>query len=141
MLKSVKIGDVVRHPNPKFGVGEVTAVTNDNIEVRFSQRVVMLKAAVALPLLEPANRADLPAAKRARKSSRLASGKGCRFDRGVCTRCGLPAAPVWRYKDTHGGKVLLCSRCREGPLKRFRKKIDALSRSSGGAFESNRRRH
>ena len=62
MLTSVKIGDVVRHPNDELGVGEVIDVTNDNMEVRFAQRIVKLKAAVGLPSLEPAAREDLPVA-------------------------------------------------------------------------------
>ena len=180
MLKSVKIGDVVRHLNDELGVGEVIEVTDDNIKMRFAQGRVTLKAAVALPLLQLANRADLPAATRAKarratapvapangceackalhrsqvsrdgkwkscptcakQSIRLASGRGHRLTRGVCTFCKLPAAPVWRYKNSDAAEIVLCSRCREAPLKRFRKRSDALNRSTGGAFESNRRRH
>ena len=104
MLKPVKIGDVVRHPNHELGVGEVIDVTNDNIEVRFAQRTVKLKAAVALPLLEPAAREDLPVATRPKTRGRSTSTASA----GRCEACGKVLNRSQRSRD---GKWKSCPKC------------------------------
>lgn len=72
----------------------------------------------------------------------VANKRGTRLTRGRCSRCGdSVASPVWRYTGTTAGDILICSRCKPFVFDESRKKIDALDRSTGGAFESNRRRH
>ncbi len=71
----------------------------------------------------------------------LANKRGTRLAQGPCNRCGLVRKPVWRYRDSAFDEILLCSECKTAVFDESRKKIDALNWSTGGGFESNRRRH
>jgi Protein of unknown function (DUF3553) len=54
----LKEGDFVRHrERPEWGVGRVSRVSGDNMEVHFQDHVRMLKTAIAEPHLDRA-RAD-----------------------------------------------------------------------------------
>lgn len=79
--------------------------------------------------------------KSSKKTFDLANKRGTRLTQGPCSRCGLVRKPVWRYRDSTFDEIFLCSECKTVAFDESRKKIDALNWSTGGGFESNRRRH
>jgi hypothetical protein len=74
-----KEGDYVRHrERPAWGVGRVSRVSGDNLEVHFQDHIRLLNAAIAAPHLDRARAEDFQApvtaapakrASRARKNS------------------------------------------------------------------------
>jgi hypothetical protein len=78
-----------------------------------------------------------------RKRVYLESRRGTRVEGPrACTECKQSRAVVWRYARSNLGEVHLCAVCKVRAFERSFGKIDALDMSvSGGAFESNRRRH
>lgn len=68
----------------------------------------------------------------------LRSPRGTRVQSGSCAQCSISAKTLWRYTKKDGEPLVLCERCKHRILGRplFWRKI-----LSGGAFESNRRRH
>jgi len=66
----------------------------------------------------------------------LKSSRGERIQRpSKCSRCGQPAAVVWKYAKSNIGTVYLCSRCKPWVLDASFGKIDALDHAyQGGRF-------
>lgn len=60
---------------------------------------------------------------------------------GICSECRLPSQIVWHYRQSSHGEVFICGHCRAELLSELSGR-DALDHyHSGGAFETNRRRH
>ena len=79
------------------------------------------------------------------KSVKLISKRGTRLvGDHICSNCRIKTSNPTRYAQSNIGEVVLCGRCK--PRVRNRsfesKKIDALDiATTGGGFETNRRRH
>ena len=61
---------------------------------------------------------------------------------GQCLRCCGSSRPIWYYSKSTVGAILVCSPCHDQLLSGSTDREDALDRAvSGGAFDTNRRRH
>ena len=59
-----------------------------------------------------------------------------------CNNCGIIKQPTWHYVNSTWGEVHLCSKCKPEVFDRSFGKMDALDKAwSGGAFETNKRKH
>lgn len=69
-----KEGDYVRHrERPEWGVGRVSRVSGDNVEIHFQDHIRLLKTAIAEPHLDRARADEFqspPAATPAKRASR-----------------------------------------------------------------------
>jgi predicted SprT family Zn-dependent metalloprotease len=76
------------------------------------------------------------------KKITLKSRRGTKVNEKRCSECGVIEKVVWRYAQSNRGPVYICSRCKPKVFDRSFKRIDALDNAvSGGAFETNPRRH
>lgn len=60
---------------------------------------------------------------------------------GSCAECGSSVEGGWLFESEEGHPVFVCVSCRPIVVKRSFGKVNPLDRTTGGAFESNRRRH